>query len=139
MNVPAHSAQNDLPLSPGQLRRPAWRRRFVDLERGLARGFRASAAITIHFFCGLIGLMAGLVLGLSAWDWAVLLMCFSMSLGSELMHHAVTLLCRSTMHGRDEARHAHSVSAAAATLIMCGSILAALVLLGARALAVWQD
>jgi len=139
MNMPAPSIVNDVsPLSPAQLRRPAWRRRLIDLERGLARGFRASAAVTIHFFCALIGLVTGLLLDVAAWDWAVLVLSFVISLGAELMHHAVTLLCRSTMQGRDESRHAQCVSAAAATLIMCGSIVASTILLGTRALALWE-
>jgi hypothetical protein len=139
MSVRAQTLSEVAPPSPTASRRPAWRRRLVDLERGLMLGFRASGAVAVHFFCGMIGLIAGLLLGLSAVDWAVLIVCFATSLAFELGHHAVTLLCRSLPPGPNGSRQAECISAAAATLAMCGGIAASLVILGSQAMALWRD
>ncbi len=58
------------------------------LERGVMLGFRASSIVAIHFFCGLIGLTAGLVLGLTVIQWMILVLCFVTSLSAELAHQA---------------------------------------------------
>jgi diacylglycerol kinase len=104
-------------------RRPAWRERLVMLERGVMLGFRTSSSVLIHFFCALIGLTAGLVLGLGAIQWCILIVCFSTTLAAELAHQAIKRLCKSTALGREDARSAQQLSAAAATLALCGAIL----------------
>jgi diacylglycerol kinase len=118
-------------------RRPAWRDRLVMLERGVMLGFRSSSIVAIHFFCALIGLTAGLVIGLGAVQWCILLLCFSTTLAAELAHQAVKSLCRSLALGRDDARNAQQLSAAAATLALCGAILVATTVLVSRVAEFW--
>jgi diacylglycerol kinase len=120
-----------------QTRRAAWRERLVMLERGVMLGFRASSIVAIHFFCALIGLTAGLVLGLSVLQWAILLTCFTTSLSAELAHQAVKRLCRSASLGREDARSAVYLSAAATTLALCGGIGVSLVVLVSRGCELW--
>jgi hypothetical protein len=139
MNAPSSTSANDISLvSTAQSRRPAWRRRLVELERGVMIGFRASGAVMIHFFCGTIGLVAGLLFEPSALEWAALIVCFTASLAFELGYRSVVFLCRSLPEGPNGSRQAECAAAAAATLIMCGSILASLLILGARAYHLWQ-
>lgn len=126
------------PRISSHLKRPAWRRRLVELERGLAFGFRAGGVVSVHFFCALIGLVAGLVLGLSLIEWAILFVCFVMSLSLELAHQAVRVLCKTPGSSIDSARHAECASAAAATLSLCGGIAISLLVLGSRAYELWN-
>lgn len=118
-------------------RRPAWRERLVMLERGVMLGFRASSIVAIHFFCALIGLISGLVLGLGVIQWAILLMCFTTSLSAELAHQAIKRLCRNSGLRREDARAAEYLSAGATTLALCGGVLVSLVILIRRALELW--
>jgi diacylglycerol kinase len=118
-------------------RRPAWRERLVMLERGVMLGFRTSSSVLIHFFCALIGLTAGLVIGLGTIQWCILIVCFSTTLAAELAHQAMKRLCRSTALGRDDARSAQQLSAASATLALCGAILVAVIVLVSRAAEFW--
>jgi len=118
-------------------RRPAWRERLVMLERGVMLGFRGSSVVAIHFFCALIGLTAGLLLGLGPIRWCILIVCFSTTLAAELVHQAIKRVCKSAALGRDDARCAQQLSAAAATLALCGAILVAVVVLVARAAEFW--
>lgn len=118
-------------------RRPAWRERLVMLERGVMLGFRSSGIVAIHFFCALIGLTTGLVVGLEVIPWCILVLCFSTTLAAELAHQAVKRLCRSTVFGRDDARCAQQLSAAAATLALCGAILVAVIVLVSRVAEFW--
>jgi diacylglycerol kinase len=126
------------PFSARHQRRPAWRRRLVELERGIAFGFRAGGVVSVHFFCGLIGLVAGSGLGLTVSEWGLLLGCFIMSLAFELAHQAVRVLCRTPGSSIDAARRAECASSAAATLSLCGGIVISLLILGERAYEVWQ-
>ena len=118
-------------------RRPAWRERLVMLERGVMLGFRASSIVAIHFFCALIGLISGLVLGLGVIQWSILLLCFSTSLSAELGHQAIKRLCRNSGLRREDARAAEYLSAGATTLALCGGILVSLVILVTRAWALF--
>ena len=118
-------------------RRPAWRERLVMLERGVMLGFRSSSSILIHFFCALIGLTAGLVLGLGVLQWSILVVCFTTSLSAELAHQCVKRICRSTAFCRDDSRCAQQLSAASATLALCGGIAVSLTVLIARAVELW--
>ena len=118
-------------------RRPAWRERLVMMERGVMLGFRGSSVVAIHFFCALIGLTAGLVLGLGPIRWCILILCFSTTLAAELAHQAVKRLCKSTSLGREDARSAQQLSAASATLALCGAILVAVIVLLSRVAEFW--
>jgi diacylglycerol kinase len=136
MNVQASTRSAEMStVNPN--RRPAWRERLVMLERGVMLGFRTSSSVLIHFFCALIGLTAGLVIGLGVIQWCILVLCFSTTLAAELAHQAMKRLCRSTALGRDDARSAQQLSAAAATLALCGAILVAVIVLVSRAAEFW--
>ncbi len=134
VNASTQSAEMNALTLP---RRPAWRERLVMLERGVLLGFRNSSIVAIHFFCALIGLTAGLVLGLGVVQWCILVMCFTTTLAAELAHQAVRRLCRSTALGREDARCAQQLSAAGATLALCGAILVALIVLISRGAELW--
>ena len=133
-----HASTRSAEMSTVNLsRRPAWRERLVMLERGVMLGFRTSSSVLIHFFCALIGLTAGLVLGLGVIQWCILVVCFSTTLAAELAHQAVKRLCKSTSLGRDDARSAQQLSAAAATLALCGAILVTVTVLVSRVAEFW--
>lgn len=136
MSLPAPARSAEMSVI-GPSRRPAWRERLVMLERGVMLGFRTSSSVLIHFFCALIGLTAGLVLGLGVLQWSVLILCFATSLAAELVHQAIKRLCRTTSLARDDARGAMQLSAAASTLALCGGIIVSLTVLISRGAELW--
>jgi diacylglycerol kinase len=134
----APSATNAAELTTAVVpRRPAWRERLVLLERGVMLGFRSSSIVMVHFFCGLLGLTAGLVLGLGLMQWCVLVLCFTTSLSAELAHQGIKRLARCSSLGRDDSRCAVQLSTAATTLALCGGILVSLLILISRGCELW--
>jgi hypothetical protein len=125
--------------SAAQNRRPAWRRRLVDLERGIMAGFRATCLIVVQMFCAVIGLLTGLMLGIALFDWVILIVCFIVALTAELIHQAIAKLSRALALQVDGMRQVECISAAAATLAMCGGIVTSVLLLGSRAVQLWHN
>ncbi|MBX3442410.1 MAG: diacylglycerol kinase [Planctomyces sp.] len=138
MSAPSQITGTDVLPAASMQRRPAWRRRLVELERGVMCGFRASGVIAVHLFCGVMGLAAGLVFGLPRLEWAILLGCFTVSLGFELTHHAFRLIARSLSLPQTTSRQVDNLTSAAATLVLCGGLSIALWLLGSRGLELWR-
>ena len=87
----AHLKTDDL-LPPSILaakRRPAWRQRLVEAERGFAQGFRGDSTLFVHFFAGSIVVVAGLVLGLSTVQWALIVLSSAVVIAAEMFHKAL--------------------------------------------------
>ena len=80
------------PLPPsilGAKRRPAWRQRLVEAERGFAQGFRTDSTLFVHFFAGSIVVAAGLILGLTMLQWALIVLSSSVVIAAEMFHKAL--------------------------------------------------
>jgi diacylglycerol kinase (ATP) len=74
-------------------RRPgAWRRKFQVAFRGLKLGVRGHSSFFVHFFCSVLVLAAGLVLGCDRVEWCMLLGCIGLVLTAELFNSTVEAL-----------------------------------------------
>ena len=71
---------------PIQKDRAPWRQRLVDAEAGLKIGIRSESTLFVYFFAGCVILGAATVLGLSAWEWAVVVLSLGMALSTELIN-----------------------------------------------------
>jgi hypothetical protein len=135
----ASPADDLLPRRPHE-RRPPWRQRLVDLERGLTLGLRSSVVYFVHLFVATAGLAAAVVLEASARDWALLVFCFSVTVAAELFHHAVVRLGQSLPAGDPVVlRQAERLSAAATTLVMVGGLATAAIVLLHRVKLMWGE
>lgn len=72
--------------------RPLWRQRLVEVERGLAEGFRSESAFFVYLFVGAACVMAGLVLGLEFFEWTTLGMALTIVFVAEMFHQAIRAL-----------------------------------------------
>lgn len=70
-------------------RRPAWRERLVQAERGLVGGVRSDSTFFVHFFGASIVLAASGVLGLARMQWAIVLISLTIVLCAEIFDHAL--------------------------------------------------
>ncbi len=117
--------------SATQPRRPQWRQRLVETERGLTLGLRADATFFVHFFLAAVLLATGFVLGLSAIEWSVLILAITAVIAAEMFHqllkmlwkHEGHLLCRET-------REALRMGTAAVAVTMIGALMVTALLFG---------
>ena len=77
-------------------RRPAWRQRLVQAERGLVGGVRSDSAFFVHFFGISIVVAAALVLGVGPMQWIGIAACLTIVLTAEMFNQALKALAHAT-------------------------------------------
>lgn len=102
-------------------RRPAWRQKLVEAERGLTQSFRADSTLYLHVFLDCLLLATCGVLGLTATHWAIVAAGLTAMLSAELFSQGLHAVA-SELSPRVQ-KQATSVSAAAKLLVFLGSSL----------------
>jgi len=72
-------------------RRPPWRQRLVETERGLAQGMRGDSTLFFYLFVDCLLLAVGGVLDLTRGEWLLVGLAVTMVLAAELMQQAIRL------------------------------------------------
>ncbi len=106
-----------------QRRRPAWRQRLVQAERGLVRGVRSDSAFFVHFFGIIIVVAAALVFGIGWMQWIAIAGCLTLVLTAEMFNQALKALAHS--NGPDSSpgvQRALAIGTAAVLVACIGSI-----------------
>lgn len=75
-----------------RLRRPAWRQRLVEAERGFSHSLRADSALYLHLFVDSLLLATCFVLGLSATHWIVVTLAITVMLSAEMFSQGLLLI-----------------------------------------------
>ncbi len=70
-------------------RRSPWRQRWVDTERGWTHSFRSESTFFVHFFIASLVACSAFVVGVTAFEWAVLILCFSLVMSAEMIQCAL--------------------------------------------------
>ena len=127
----------DAPTRPRRRRLPrrraAWRQWLVEAERGLTAGFRSDSVFFVHLFSGSLALAAAAMLGLSAVQWALLILAVTMTIAAELFHQVLKRLGDLLAEaGPETAAAVRRLGVAAMTTVTLGTATAVAVLLGAR-------
>ena len=121
-------------MSRAERRRPMWRRRLVDAERGLTEGFRGDSTFFVYFFGGTVMLAAGWVLRISLVQWCFLVLSLTTVIGAELFHRALMQTLESLPESARPApatvRKLRRISAAGVTMITLGTLLAIGLIIG---------
>jgi diacylglycerol kinase len=73
-------------------RRPPWRQRLVETERGLSSGLRADSSFYVYLFLDCTLVAMGSVLGLAAWQWMIVGLVFTGVLAAELFRQSLRVL-----------------------------------------------
>lgn len=113
---------------------PSFRKSFLFAFQGLRAALRSERTIKVMAVMGAAAVVAGLVVGLDATSWCVLLLCCGCVLGAELMNTAVeTVVDLVSPEYHPLAGRAKDV-AAAAVWTLCAFVAVVGVVLFARAI-----
>lgn len=106
-------------------RRPPWRQKLVEAERGVVLGFRRDSALFVDFFLSVVSITAGIVLGLSVVEWAILALALTMVFVAELFNQMVkSLVDESLLAASSQVKKTLRLGTAAAFLAVGGAGLA---------------
>lgn len=110
--------------SPSTRRRPIWRQRLVEIERGFALSLRGDGAFFIHFFSASVVIAAGFALGVSLLEWSVILVALTVVFTGEMFRQVLKALLQKVGHDFDDGgRTVMRVSAAAVVVSIVGATL----------------
>ena len=114
-------------------RRAIWRQRLVEAEGGFKLFLRGDSALFVHLFSGAAVIIAGLLVGLTIVDWAVVALCIGGVLAAELFHSVIRGLM-SSVAGPSEAERERLARMAAAGVmsVLVGAVVCTLLLFGRR-------
>ena len=117
-----HLAGRSAADSDPDRRRPAWRQRLVQAERGLVRGIRSDSAFFVHFFGIAIVIAAALVLGVGWMQWIGIAGCLTLVLTAEMFNQAFKTLAKSLDNEQSpEVQRALAIGTAAVLVSCVGS------------------
>lgn len=87
-HVSSSSLQNaaHVTLPARSKRRPAWRQRLIDAERGFSLSFRADSTLFVHAFLVCIIVAAGSVLQISLIEWTMIILALSLVVAAEMFN-----------------------------------------------------
>ncbi len=125
------STKNDIHHHPDLLekgnanRRPFWRQRIVDAERGFVFGFRGDSTLFAHFFAIALVIALGVMTGLAALEWAVIVISIATAMAAELFQHVLkTIWSHVGHHLNPDAENALHLANAAVIVAILGASLA---------------
>jgi diacylglycerol kinase len=105
-------------------KRPAWRQRLVQAERGFVRGIRADSVFFVHFFSICVVLAGALVLGIGWAEWIGITACLTLVLTAEMFNQALKAIAQDEDRPLTAAaQRAVSISTAAVMVASAGSCL----------------
>ncbi len=71
-----------------------WKAKFSNAFRGIRAGTAGQSSFAVHLPCAALVLLAAALLGCTALQWALLLLCITLVLSLELMNSAIESLAR---------------------------------------------
>ena len=114
-------------------RRPAWRQRLVEAERGMTQGMRSDSTFFVHFFISSIVIATAAVLGIGFVEWLVLILSLTLVLSAEMFNQVLKIVLEGVRHHFPETtRKGLRVGTAAVFVTMVGSTTSVLLILGRR-------
>ncbi len=79
-------------FSTRRRRRPAWRQRLVEAERGVTRDFRDDSTLFLHFFSGSVILVTAVVLNISPIEWTALILSLTVVVTAEIFNKVLLVI-----------------------------------------------
>lgn len=98
---------------------------FVHAWNGLKLFFRNDRNGKIHLLAAVATVIAGMVLGLSATEWCIVLLCNAIVISFEMINHALEHLCN-TVHA-DLHPLIKTTKDVAAAAVLCSAIISAVI------------
>lgn len=112
-------------------KRPAWRQRLVDAERGMTLGVRGDSTFFVYFFTTSVTIAGGFVLGLSLIEWVLVVLAITLVLSAEMFKQVLNAVWRNVGHHfQHEAHQALRIATAAVFVTIGGTLLALALIFG---------
>ncbi|MGE3313490.1 MAG: diacylglycerol kinase family protein [Planctomycetaceae bacterium] len=136
MSAQVHSNVLDrtLPSSVSSRRRPVWRQRLVEIERGFSLSLRGDGALFVHFFSASVVIAAGFTLGVSLVEWSVIVTSLTLVFSAEMFRQMLKSLLQKLGHYFDDQGRAVLRIAAATVVLTAVGATTAVGLIFARAI-----
>ena len=130
--VPPSRSDTDAPTADRR-RRPAWRQRLIQAERGFGTGLRIDSTFFVHFFTSSMVLAVAAVIGLGILQWAILALSITLVLAAEMFNQVLKLvLSQPRLIAPPAAQKALGISTAAVYVTIAGCVVTILLLFGQR-------
>lgn len=114
-----------------EAKRPAWRARLVDAERGFKISLRTDSTLIVHLSIGVVILSTAVVLGISLIEWTILILSLTTVLAAEISQHILkTVWERLGHHFEKSLEKTLRLSTAAVFVVITGAILNITLLFG---------
>ena len=127
-------------IDAGAHRRPPWRQRLVEAERGIAQGVRSDSTFFVHFFLGSVVIATGFVLGISSVQWAIVVMALTMVLSAEMFNQVLKAIVHTFGHQfAKPLMKAMRIATAAVFVAMLGTLAAILIVFCERLLVIFGE
>lgn len=116
-------------------RRPPWRQRLVEAERGITYGFRGDSVFFVHFFLGSLIVATAFVLEISMNEWATIIVALTMVLSAEMFNQVLNAIVENVGHQLHKPMEkARRIGTAAVYLVMLGAAVTMALIFGPRLL-----
>lgn len=113
--------------------RSPWRQRLVDAETGFRLGLRTDSILFVYVLISCMVIAAGLVLGISKLEWALLILALGLTLSVELFHQLLIFIVQEFRHHlRKDLTAMMRLGTAAVVTTNVTAICIVLILLGSR-------
>lgn len=118
--------------------RPAWRRRLVEVERGLSQSFRGESTLFGYCFVACVVVTTGIVLDIGVIEWAIVAIALSVSASSEMFQMVLQSLGSDLEnHLSRSTQKALRIGNAAVVVTRLGAVVAIALVYGAIVRRIW--
>lgn len=119
-------------------RRPIWRQRLVDAERGISHSLRSDSTLFVYFFVSCIIVTAGGVLGISLTEWTIVVLALSVVASAEIFNLVLRAIWRNIGHQLDsDTGKTIRMATAGVYVTILGACVAISLIFGQRLAAIW--
>ena len=114
-----------------------WKNKFAVAGRGIRIAVTQELSFIGHFAVTALALVLGFALGLSRWEWCLVVLCVMAGLSTELLNTSIERLAKAiTKEENPHIRDALDIASGAVLVISMGAIVLAVLVLGN---ALWEQ
>ena len=125
------SAKSSPETPDDSYRLTTWQQKFAVAGRGIKIAVVQEKSFVFHFAVTAAVLVAGVALGISRWEWCIIVLAIMAGLSTELLNTAIEHLAKAITRETDpHIRDALDIASGAVTLIALGATVLGLLVIG---------
>ena len=119
-------------------RRPVWRQRLVDAERGISHSLRSDSTFFVYFFVSCIVVTTGAILGISLTEWTIIVLALTVVASAEIFNLVLRDICRNLGNPLDSGPgKSMRIATAGVYVTILGACVTIALIFGQRLTAIW--